>query len=112
MKTLFIVRGTGFRSFDGSVVTMCDDNPIGVDGYVSVHPHNNNDVEPVVINKSYLQPIGESSPITYKFIVQKRSELSEVETSEFNIDGAIRDSSLSSIKEFIISNLQPILRME
>ncbi len=111
MSPLFIIRGTGFKGLDGVLVEVSD-KATGVDDYVFVYPKNQV-VEPIMVQRKYLQDIPSDETYTYTFEICKNSSIDGlIDTGVFEIDDAIRDASLGTIEEFILSHLKPILKME
>lgn len=107
-QKLYIIRGTGL-AIDGVIVEVIKN---GVDGFSLIHPYNNKKAAkaPFMIDDRYLQPIDDSIVfVKYEFTVKKSGS---EECLKFVLDDCPRNVSLESIKDFIASNLGPILKME
>ena len=109
-KNVKMIRGSGFRHLDGSLVMVVDE---GDDGYVSVIPHGENSV-PIKIDARCIQEVNIPRVLCYEFRIGKSSADGEgyYEFKTYEIDDALRDVDLNVIVDFLDKNLKPILRLE
>ncbi len=109
-KKISLIRGTGFKNLDGSLVTIVEERD---DGLTAVVPYGTNFV-PILIDSRCIQDVDDKETYTYEIKLEKYkpdgSGLAYFKT--IIIDNALRDVSLDTIAEYLESNLKPILTME
>lgn len=107
---LYIIRGTGL-ALDGTLVTISEWGSDG-HGYVSVVPHNPDvEISPIKVMGKYLQPVGDTNEYTYTISILKFDEHTNiVDKSEITIKNTIKNINTNVIKEWINTNLSPLLK--
>lgn len=109
-KNLFIVRGTGFPQLDGSLVDVVVWDENGVHAHVV--PYNIKNVEPIILDKRLLQPLGEKSTIDYVIKFDKIKDGVKVDSHEVVIDKAFRDVNVVTLLNNFCGDLSKALKGE
>lgn len=109
-KDLYIVRGTGM-AFDGVLVEIID---VEGDFVLVSPPHSKNAPKAIMVDRRYLQEVDDKTRYKYTFTITKVGDTDNSSDGSimFTVDEAIRNVSLETIRDFINSNLSPILRMD
>lgn len=107
MEKLYIIQGTGL-CVDGTVVKIVE----VVGDYSIVSPPNLDDTKNIMIKNKCLRPFCENKPIVYTVEIVKYVDQKRVDEGVLDIPRALRDVPISTILEYLESNLVPILRME
>ncbi len=110
-KKVFIIRGTGFKNLDGSMVTIVEERD---DGLIAVVPFGHKDFIPIIIDYRCIQEIDNKKTFTYEFHLAKfvPEGVERIETAVFEIPGALRDVPLETIIEYLNNHLKPLLKLE
>ncbi len=105
-----IIRGSGFKSLDGSLVSVIS---MGDDGRSTVVPYGIECV-PISIDSRCLQDVDIDKTFSYTFeILKYNSDGSGYEEQKFyKIEKALRDVPLNTIIEYLETHLKPILKLE
>jgi len=112
-KNLYIIKGTGL-ALDGQLVKVVE----WVGDYAVVSPPNSRaTVENTMVKKPCLQPVDEKQSVTYEIIIYKRDRwpshgTDPLQVTQLAIVDCPRDVSVETLKEYLDTNLTPILRME
>ena len=111
-KNVWMVRGTGFKTLDGSLVTVIDHRG---DGTVAVVPFGHTNFKPIIIDSRCIQSVDNKKTFKYEFKIWKSEEgnlAAMLESKSLIIPEALRDVSLDTIIEYITNHLQPLLKLE
>ena len=115
-QQIALIRGTGFANLDGSLVTVVE---VRDNGFTAVIPHGSKiPLIPIEIDSRCIQEVGDVKKYAYTFVITKEryDEKSGmplcVESKRVVIENAFRDTTLSTISEYLNSHLKPLLTME
>ena len=108
-KKISLIRGTGFKHLDGSLVTIVEQRD---DGLTSVVPFGSKESIPIMIDSRCIQEVDKRESFTYEFRIEKYCSDGYMEFKQFEISDAFRSVPLDTIIEYLETNLKPILRME
>lgn len=111
VKNVKLIRGSGFKHLDGSLVMIVE---TGDDGYVSVVPQGETKSVPIKIDARCIQEVNIPRVVGYEFTIEKYEPNGDgyVEFKRYKIDDALRDVNLQTIVDFLDNNLKPLLRIE
>lgn len=115
-KELYIIKGTGL-ALDGQLVIVKGivqfPNDNGGDEFALVAPPNSrSDTQNTLVKLACLQPMGNTDRYEYSISIVKRGPNGMEDVGTVLIKDAIRNVPVMTIKEYLETNLTPILRMD
>jgi len=112
-KQVSIIRGTGFKNLDGSLVTIVEERD---DGTSAVVPFGHIDFKPIIIDSRCVQKIDDKETFTYEIVVYKQQNdtgtILDLEKETLKIPNALRNVPVSTIIEYLTKHLSPLLKLE